>query len=349
MTHGELEARILDVDRAQASAPLDVSRELRLTAQAEADAWHQSADAEIRHDPAASASATALARHMAAQREQLEAANERYDKWAADTSSRREAAGKARAELQRRELAQQTAGQRQPEPEDQPQTVVEWWRQLDTDLAAVDRAIEREHQAAIAAGQPWPPQRTAPAETTHAEAAAVIARLRRDRYLPEPNPDPEAPTSEPGAANTAALAPQHEPGHRPARLDALQARADEARTASPPPTLRGKPARNTRPALNAKLTPKPNQRPNARPKPRTGSRSSYRSGLHRRDPVRGAQHARGFDRGDGRIEVRHDFGPDFARASARTCSISTVDPLTLVNLTREVRLPGVRGPWFAPR
>ncbi len=228
MTHGELEARILDVDRAQASAPLDVSRELRLTAQAEADAWQQSADAEIRHDPAASANATALARHMAAQREQLEAATERYDKWAADTSSRREAAGKARAELQRRELAQQTAGQRQPEPEDQPQTVVEWWRQLDTDLAAVDRAIEREHQAAIAAGQPWPPQRIAPAETTHAEAAAVIARPQRDRYLPEPNPDPEAPTSEPGAANTAALAPQHEPGHRSARLDALQARADEA-------------------------------------------------------------------------------------------------------------------------
>ena len=165
---------------------------------------------------------------MAAQREQLEAANARYEKWAADTSSRREAAGKARAELERRELAQQTAGQRQAEPEDEPQTMVEWWRQLEADLAAVDRAIEREHQAAIAAGQPWPPQRTAQAETTHAEAAALIAPLQRDGYLPEPNPDPEAPASEPAAANTAALAPQHEPGDRSARLDALQARADEA-------------------------------------------------------------------------------------------------------------------------
>lgn len=164
---------------------------------------------------------------MAARREHLEAANARYEKWAADTGSRREAAGKARAELERRGLAQQTAGQRQAEPEDEPQTVVEWWRQLETDLAAVDRAIEREHQAAIAAGQPWPPQRTAQAETTHAEAAAAIARLPRDGYLPEPNPDPEALTCEP-KANTAALAPQHEPGHRPARLDALQARADEA-------------------------------------------------------------------------------------------------------------------------
>jgi hypothetical protein len=35
---------------------------------------------------------------------------------------------------------------------------VEWWRQLEADVAAVDRAIEREHQAAIAACKPWPPQ-----------------------------------------------------------------------------------------------------------------------------------------------------------------------------------------------
>jgi hypothetical protein len=229
MTHGELEARILDGDRVLASAPPDVTWELRLIARAEADAWQQSADAEIRNDPAGSASATALARHLASQREQLEAANARYEKWAVGTGSRREAAGKARAELQRRELAQQAAEQPQPEPEDEPQTVTEWWRQLEADLAAVDRALEREHQAAIAADQPWPPRRTAQAETTPAEEAAVIARLQRDGYRPEPNPDLEAlTTSEPAAANTAALAPQHQPGDRPARLDALQARADQA-------------------------------------------------------------------------------------------------------------------------
>jgi len=228
MTHGELEAQVLDVDRAQASAPLDVSRKLRLTAQAEADAWRQAADAKIKHDQAGSASATALARHLAAQRERLEAANARYEKWAVGTSSRREAAGKARTELGRRRLTQEIAEQRQPEPEAELQTMVEWWRQLETGLAAVDRVIKREHQAAIAAGQPWPPQRTAQAETTHAEAAAAIARPQRDRYRPEPNPDPAAPTSEPTAAKTAALAPQHEPGDQSARLDALQARADQA-------------------------------------------------------------------------------------------------------------------------
>jgi AAA domain len=228
MTHGQFEARILDGDRALASAPPDVSRELRLTAQAEADAWQKFTDAKMRHDPAGSAGAKALARYLASQREQLEAANARYEKWAVGTGSRREAAGKARAELERRELAQQAAEQRQPQTEGEPGTMVEWWRQLEAGLAAVEGAIEREHQAAIAAGQPWPPQRTAQAETAHAEAAAVIARRQRDGYVPEPNPDPEAPASEPAVANTAALAPQHEPGHRSARLDALQARADEA-------------------------------------------------------------------------------------------------------------------------
>ena len=45
MTRGELEARILDGDRAQASAPADVSSQLRITTRAEADAWQQSANA----------------------------------------------------------------------------------------------------------------------------------------------------------------------------------------------------------------------------------------------------------------------------------------------------------------
>ena len=111
---------------------------------------------------------------------------------------------------------------------------------------------------------------------------------------------------------------------RPAWMPCRPARTRPC-TASLPATLRGKPARNIRPAVNAKPTPKPNRRPNARPKPRTGWRSSHRSGLHRRDPVPGAQHAHGSDRGDGQGDVRHDFGPDVARASARTWSIRTVD------------------------
>ncbi len=200
MNHGELEARILDGDRAQASAPPDVSRELRLTARAEADAWQQSADAEAKHDPAGSAGAKALASQMAARREQLQAANARYEKWAVGTSERREAAGKAGTELERRGLAQQTAGQRQPEPEGEPPTLVQWWRQLEADLAAVDRAIEGEHQAAIAAGKPWPTQ-----------------------HESEPMRGPEStPGSDPEAGG------QPGPDDQAARLDKLLAQTAEA-------------------------------------------------------------------------------------------------------------------------
>ena len=43
--HGEIEAQVLVAERAQASAPPDVSGTLRLTAQAEADTLQQFADA----------------------------------------------------------------------------------------------------------------------------------------------------------------------------------------------------------------------------------------------------------------------------------------------------------------
>jgi hypothetical protein len=204
MTDGELEARVLDGNRAQASAPPDVSRELRLTAQAEADAWQQAADAEIRHDLAGSAGAKAVARHMAAQREQLEAANARYETWAAGTSSNRDTAGKARAELERRRLPQQTMEQRHPEAEREPRTMLEWWRQLESNLAGVDRAIEREHQAAVAAGKPWPPERT-----------------------PQPQSEPvREPESSPGPDPEAYG--QSGPNDYTARLDELLAQAAEA-------------------------------------------------------------------------------------------------------------------------
>ncbi len=82
--------------------------------------------------------------------------------------------------------------------------MVDWWRQLDADVAAVDRAIEREHQAALAAGKPWPPERT----------------LRRE---PEPAPAPE---SSPGA-DQEADGPSG-PDDRAARLDRLLGQATEA-------------------------------------------------------------------------------------------------------------------------
>jgi hypothetical protein len=195
MSRGELEARILEGERAQASAPPDVSGQLRLTAQADADALAQSADAQARHDQAVVSSASALALQMAAELQRLEAGNARYEQWAADSQARRETAGKAKAELQRR-------GQPQPDQEpqaqlaDQPQTTTGWWREFEADIQAVERAIARQHRAAIAAGEPWPPQRA-----------------------PHGAPQPDTPSM---------TSPDHVPDDRAARLDELLARTEQA-------------------------------------------------------------------------------------------------------------------------
>jgi CheY-like chemotaxis protein len=191
MTCGQLEAKAAEGGRAQALAPPDVSGQLRLTAQAEADAWQQSADAEVRHDQAEAASAKALARQLGAEKARLEGIHADYESWSGKTSQAREVAGEAQAELLRRGVP----------PREPEQSLVEWNRQFENDLAAVDRAIAREQQAALDAGKPWPPE----------------------RKTPEPSPDPGAHrVIEEPAADV------RQPGNRAARLDELQARADEA-------------------------------------------------------------------------------------------------------------------------
>ena len=138
MTQGELEARILAGERALASAPPDVSRELRLTAQAEADTWQQAAAAATRHDPGQSHNAQVLANHMAAERARLETANARYEDWSAKTASSRETAGRAKAELHRRGIQPATAGPEQ-------QSTLEWWREFEADVEAAGHALARQH------------------------------------------------------------------------------------------------------------------------------------------------------------------------------------------------------------
>ena len=163
-------------------------------------------------------------------------------------------------------------------------------------------------------GRPSAPHRPRPRTPRHLRSSrhcSATGTFRNRTRIPKPPPlNPRRRTQEHSRRSTSPAT------GRPAWTPCRPART-RPYTASPPATLRGKPARNTRPALTAKPTPKPNRRPNARPKPRTGSRSSHRSGLHRRDPVRGVQHAHGFDRGDGQVEVRHDFGPDFAAPPRR--------------------------------
>jgi hypothetical protein len=197
---GELESRILAGERAQASAPPDISRTLRFTAHAEADALQQSADAKVQHDESGAANAKSLAAQLAAERQWLEAGNARYEQWAADTHATRETAGKARAELQRRGQAQPDV-EPQPQPDGEPRPVTGWWRDFEADLQAVERAIARQHQAATDAGEPWPPQR-----------------------IPEPDSEsaPEtSPEDQPAPIRT-------RQDDRAARLEQLLARADEA-------------------------------------------------------------------------------------------------------------------------
>jgi len=198
MSRGELEARALQGQRARAAAPVDVSRQLRLIAQAEADAHLQSADAQTRRDHAAAAAASVLAAQLAAERQRLEAGNARYEQWSADTYATRDTAGKTAAELRRR-------GHAQPEsdlyrqPQNEPQQTA-GWKQLEADAEAVNCADASDHQAASNTGEPWTSQR-----------------------IPGMNP-PSTAQPEP------LTSPEDEPEQddRPARLDELLARAEQA-------------------------------------------------------------------------------------------------------------------------
>jgi len=225
MSRGELEAQILEADRVQATAPPDTSSQLRVTAQAEADAWQQSADAEAEHDQLRAGNARSLAATLAAETSRLEAVNARYEEWSARTSSTREIAGKARAELQRR--GQEPPTGRAPGP----QNMADWWWEFEADAAAMDRAIEREHQAAVHDGQPWPPERKPEAGHEEPDTAAP----GRESQLEQPRPgilgvqtDPESEASKPGSPQPEAAGPVPGDDGRAGRLDELQARADQA-------------------------------------------------------------------------------------------------------------------------
>jgi hypothetical protein len=184
MDRGQLEAHTAAAERASVTAPPDVSSELRATAHAEADAWQQAAGAQASGDEAEASNARQLAGLLGTERQDLEARNAGHEQWAGSTRTVRENGDKAAAELNRRGhqadtpqdgvtpwTGEQPATSSEPETEGpasfqtrpelaaEPQTTLEWLREFEADVAAVERSIEREHQAAIDAGQPWPPAR----------------------------------------------------------------------------------------------------------------------------------------------------------------------------------------------
>ena len=218
MTHGELQARTLEAERAQASAPPDVSRQLRLTAQAEAGAWQQSADAATRYDHTQAINAKTLASQLAAERQQLEAANARYEQWSAATTSTRETAAKARAELERRGLAREHAEPSQPRAVNEPE--------VDN---AVDPNIDREHQVAAGMREPQPPERALTPQHDSAAAQEPDGRL---------SPDHQVARADELLAQAAAAAGRIAAEHaeRQARAEYI-ARADREAQAQREPTL----------------------------------------------------------------------------------------------------------------
>jgi hypothetical protein len=225
MTRGELESQVLQGERAQATAPRDVSSQLRLTWQADADAWQQSADVAAEHDQVRADNARSMATAMAVQTSRLEVANARYEEWSARTTSAREMAGKAKAELQRRGQEPATGGAVGL------QSMAAWWREFQADADALDRAIEREHQAAVHDGQPWPPQRQP--EAGHEEPDAAAPGREPQRLYPLPgipealtDPEPEGSELETPGTEAVGLGPADD--GRAARLDELHGRADEA-------------------------------------------------------------------------------------------------------------------------
>ena len=223
MSRGELEVRLLEAGRAQATAPPDTSSQLRLTSQAEADAWQQAADAEADHDQPGAESARSLAAALAAEASRLETASSRYEEWSTRTASTREIAGKARAELQRRR--QHPSARRAPEP----QAMATWWQEFQAHAGAVDRAVDREHHAAVREGPP--PERKPDAGHEEPEAAAPGREPQPEQSrpgIPEASTEPEPSASKPEIPESEAAGPVPADDGRTARQDELQTRADEA-------------------------------------------------------------------------------------------------------------------------
>lgn len=178
-----------------------MSTRLRLTAEGEADAWQQAAAAETGHDLVQAHNARALASQLTAEKARLEAASARYEQWSATTAGTRDTAGKAKAELQRR------GHEPVPAETPRPRSTLDWWREFEADVEAANRALARQ-QAAIDASQPWPPARHLQAQPESEHAPQPGNTMPEQPEIPGPEADRD--------------------GQRAARLDELQARANDA-------------------------------------------------------------------------------------------------------------------------
>ena len=225
MSRGELEGQVLEGERAQATAPRDVSSQLRLTAQADADAWQQAADAEAQHDQVRADNARSLAAALAAQTSRLEAANARYEEWSARTASTREMAGKARPSCS-------AAARNRPPGEHQGRRA---WRpgggssrRTPTPWTARSSASTRPPSTTASPGRHSGSRKPGTRNPMPLHPGANRNSRTPCQGYPRPRPTPSRrdPSRKLRASRLPDLGPADD--GRAARLDELQARADEA-------------------------------------------------------------------------------------------------------------------------
>jgi hypothetical protein len=199
-SRAELEGTVHAYTRAAQTAPPDMARQLDYHRQQATGLERQAEQAQAYGDTQLAGDSRAAAAEETRQANELSAAQDTRDAWDRAHEANRLVARAARQELGRRRI--------EPEPEHrEPQNLTAWWRQFEADAGAADRAIERQRQAAIDAGQPWPPKPAATARTPNPQAHKVIEELRRDGSLPGPDPEQK----EPQAGMPEPARPQPEP------------------------------------------------------------------------------------------------------------------------------------------
>jgi AAA domain/TrwC relaxase len=200
MSRAALEGTVHVYTRAAETAPPDMARQLDHHRQQAAGLERQAEQAEADGDAQLASDSRAAAAEETRQADELSAAQDTRDAWDRAHEARRLAARAARQELDRRGI--------EPEPERrEPESLTAWWRQFEADAQAAERAIDRQHQAAIDAGQPWPPTPAATTRTPNPEAHNAAEGPPRNGYLP----GPVSEQKEPQAGMPEAAQPQLEP------------------------------------------------------------------------------------------------------------------------------------------
>jgi hypothetical protein len=176
-SRADLETAIRSYTRAEQAAPPDMGQELTRRRGLAAELTRQAEQAEAAGDTQLAADSRTAASLETRQAEAAAAAQDTRDTWDQAHQAQRQAARDARRELTRRGI----------ETEPHPRPADPGARKLLRDLAALDRALTRQHQAALDNGQPWPPRpRTEPEATSEPARPDTPAQTGADlfRQLP---------------------------------------------------------------------------------------------------------------------------------------------------------------------